>query len=310
MSPLLVPLVLPIAAHPLARCAARRLAPIPALYVLTASSVVLAGASVITLGTLVLAGLLTLHGLAALAELVHPLHTATGLFALPVAGAAVGALAISTWTLTRWAVRQLRSFRSATDVADRRPTAGDLCVIESPHPDAYALPGRPHRVVVTTAMLRSLDAAERDALLAHERAHNQAHHHYFLAAAELAAHCHPALRAPRTAIRLAVERAADEAAARATGDRRLTARAIARAALATHAARTKHPTRPDFAPAATSGPVPQRVAALLAPAPRAHATYWIAVLLACCAALSATVGATGVVSFHHEVEVAQGEESR
>ncbi|MFG2500614.1 M56 family metallopeptidase [Streptomyces sp. NPDC048441] len=304
---LLVPLLLPFAAAQLPRHAARRLAPAPALCVLTASSLALAGTSVIALGTLVIAGLLTLPGLAALGELIHPLHTPSSLLVLPVAAAAMGALAISAWTLTRWALRQLRAFRSATRAADHRPTAGDLCVIDSPHPDAYALPGRPNRIVVTTAMLRSLDAAERDALLAHERAHNQGRHHYILAAAELTAHCHPALRESRTAIRLAVERAADECAARATGDRRLTARAIARAALAGHAA---HSTRPDFVPAATSGPVPQRVAALLTPAPRPRAARWIALLIACCAALSVTAGAIGAITFHHEVEVAQGEESR
>ncbi|WP_055702253.1 MULTISPECIES: M48 family metalloprotease [Streptomyces] len=314
MSPLLlllVPLLLPFAARPLARNAMRPLAPVPALYVLTTSALVLAATSVIALGTLVLTGLLTLPGLAGLAELIHPLHVPSGLIVLPLAGAAMGALAISSWTLTRWAGRQLRAFRSATYEADRRPTAGDLCVIDSPHPDAYALPGRPHRVVVTTGMLRSLDAAERDALLAHERAHNQGRHHYILAAAELAAHCHPALRATRTAIRLAVERAADEAAARATGDRRLTARAIARAALAGHAARTAPSIRPDFAPAAATGPVPQRVAALLAPAPcPPRAARWIAVVLVCCAALSVTTGAVGALAFHHQVEVAQGEAPR
>ncbi|WP_326017365.1 M48 family metalloprotease [Streptomyces endophyticus] len=163
---LLVPLLLPFAARPLARYAVQRLAPAAALYVLTACSLLLAAASVTALGTLVLTGLLTLPGLAPLAELVHPLHTPSSLIVLPVAAAATGALAISAWTLTRWTVRQLRAFRSATRAADHRPTAGDLCVIESPHPDAYALPGRPHRVVVTTGMLRSLDAAERDALLA------------------------------------------------------------------------------------------------------------------------------------------------
>ncbi|GAA2597593.1 M56 family metallopeptidase [Streptomyces axinellae] len=307
---LLVPLALPFAARPLARHAVQRLAPVPALYVLTTSALVLAGTSVIALGTLVLTGLLTLPGLAALAELIHPLPAPSGLLVLPVSAAALGALAVSTWTLTRWALRQLRAFRTATREADHRPTTGDLCVIESPHPDAYALPGRPHRIVVTTAMLRSLDAAERDALLAHERAHNQGRHHYLLAAAELAAHCHPALRTTRTAIRLAVERAADESAARATGDRRLTARAIARAALAGHAAPAAS-SRPDFAPAATAGPVPQRVAALLGPVPRPQrATQWIAVLLACCAVLSVTAGTVGSLTFHHQVEVAQGEESR
>ncbi|MGD6741531.1 M56 family metallopeptidase [Streptomyces sp. BH106] len=312
MSPLLLmllPLLLPFAARPLARHALERLAPAPALYVLTATALVLAAASVMSLGTVVFTGLLTLPVLAPLAELIHPLRVPSGLIVLPMAAAAMGALAISAWTLTRWTVRQLRALRSATRQADHRPTVGDLCVIDSPDADAYALPGRPNRVVVTTAMLRSLDAAEREALLAHERAHNQGRHHYVLAAAELAAHCHPALRTIRTAIRLAVERAADESAARATGDRRLTARAVARAALAGHSAGSPRGTRPDFAPAATTGPVPQRVAALLAPAPRRRAARWIVLPLACCAALSLAAGAAGLVAVHHRVEVAQGEES-
>lgn len=76
-----------------------------------------------------------------------------------------------------------------------------------PPPDAYALPGRPHRAVVTTAMLRGLDGPEREALLAHERAHNAGGHHYALAAAGLAAHCRPALRRVRDTVRLAAERA-------------------------------------------------------------------------------------------------------
>ncbi|MER6352560.1 M56 family peptidase, partial [Streptomyces sp. NPDC001634] len=67
--------------------------------------------------------------------------------------------------------------------------------------------------------------------------------------------------------------------------------------------------RPSFAPAATTGPVPQRVAALLA-APRAphRAAPWIAALLLACATLSVGASATGVIGFHHEVEIAQGEE--
>lgn len=181
-------------------------------------------------------------------------------------------------------------------------------MIESPHPDAYALPGRPHRIVVTTGMLRSLGADEREVLFAHERAHN-AGHHRFLVLAELAAHCHPGLRPVRAVIALAAERAADEAAAAVVGDRRLTARAIARAALASSSAARSG--RPDFAPAATTGPVPQRVAALLAaPRPPRRAAPWIALLLAACATASAGTAATGVLAFHHEVEVAQGEEPR
>ncbi|MDH6627455.1 Zn-dependent protease with chaperone function [Streptomyces sp. LBL] len=303
---LLVPLILPFLAPPLARRTLDRLAPATALPVLTASALALAGACVAALGALVLTGLLTLPAFAVLGELIHPLRTPSDYLVLPAAMAATGVLTLSAWTLVRSALRQTRAFRTARTQADRRPAAGDLCVVDSPHPDAYALPGRPHRIVVTTAMLRSLGPGEREALFAHERAHNRAGHHYFLAAAELAAHCHPALRTTRDTIRLAAERAADEAAATAIGDRRLIATAIARAALAGHASPS---TRPDFAPAAATGPLPQRVAALLEPSGgRSRATRRTALLLVACAVLSVVAGATGVVDFHHEVEIAQGEE--
>ncbi|MGY1496763.1 M56 family metallopeptidase [Streptomyces sp. QTS52] len=304
---LLVPLILPFLAPLPARRTLDRLAPATALLILTASALALAGACVAALGALVLTGLFELPVFASLGELVHPLRTPSDYFVLPVAAAATGVLTLSALTLARSAFRQARAFRTARTQADRRPAAGDLCVVDSPHPDAYALPGRPHRIVVTTAMLRSLGPAEREALFAHERAHNRAGHHYFLAAAELAAHCHPALRAVRDTIRLAAERAADETAATAVGDRRLIATAIARAALAGHASPS---TRPDFAPAATTGPVPQRVAALLAPSPaRSRPRRPAALLLVACTVLSVAAGTVGVVDFHHEVEIAQGEES-
>ncbi|MFF8594095.1 M48 family metalloprotease [Streptomyces sp. NPDC015220] len=305
---LLLPLLLPFAVPALARRALDRLAPVAALRVLTLTVVVLAGCSLAALGGFVLTGLLKLPVFAALGDLVHPLSTAPGPLVGPAAALSVGALAVSAGALGRSALREFRAFRSARTEAGRRPAAGDLCVVDSPHPDAYALPGRPHRIVVTTAMLRSLDAAEREALFAHERAHNRGGHHYFLAAAELAAHCHPALRPVRGAIRLAAERAADEAAARAVGDRRLTARAIARAALAAQEAGS---TRPRFAPAAASGPVPQRVRALLAaPHTPRRAAGLIAALLLACTAVSLVSSATGMIDFHHRVEVAQGEEPR
>ncbi|MGW5201906.1 M48 family metalloprotease [Streptomyces spiralis] len=305
---LLLPLLLPLAAPVLARRTLDRLAPVAALWVITVCALVLAGCSLVALGVFVLTGLLKLPVFATLGELVHPLTTAPDLVILPAAAVSVAALAGCAGTFGRAAFREIRAFRSARTEAGRRPAAGDLCVVDSPRPDAYALPGRPHRIVVTTAMLRSLDAAEREALFAHERAHNRGGHHYFLAAAELAAHCHPALRPVRATIRLAVERAADEAAAAAVGDRRLTARAIARAALAGQDARSA---RPEFAPAVASGPVPHRVQALLA-APRVprRATAWIAALLLACTTASFAASATGMLDVHHRVEIAQGEESR
>ncbi|MEU6352425.1 M48 family metalloprotease [Streptomyces sp. NPDC047072] len=302
---LLVPLLLPWAAPALARRLPARCSPVVALWTLTVSAVLLAGGSVAALGTLTLTGLLKIPVFATLGELVHPLRTPSERLMLPLAALASGFLALAALTLGLSLVRQAAGLRTARAQAGRRPAAGDLCVIDSPRPDAYALPGRPHRIVVTTAMLRSLDASEREALFAHERAHNAGGHHYFLAAAELSAHCHPALRPVREAIRLAAERAADEAAAGAVGDRRLTARAIARAALATTARDTA---RPVVTPGATTGPVPQRVAALVAPArPAPRAVPGLAALLTACAVLSCATAATGAFRVHEDIEIAQGE---
>ncbi|MFF8908379.1 M48 family metalloprotease [Streptomyces olivaceoviridis] len=302
---LILPLLLPCALPPLARRALDRLTPVAALWSVTGCAVLLAGCSALALGTSVLTGLLKLPLFAALGELVHPLRTAPDAFVVPAAIASVGALAGCGWSLARSVLSQARAFRAARAEAACGAVAGDLCVIDSSRPDAYALPGRPHRVVVTTAMLRSLDGPEREALLAHERAHTAGRHHYALAAAELAAHCHPALRPVRATIRLAAERAADEAAAVSVGDRRLTARAIARAALAGQAARSA---RPGFAPGAATGPVPQRVQALLT-APRARTARAISALLIACTALSCVAAATSTADVHHRVEIAQGEAS-
>ncbi|MER5548310.1 M48 family metalloprotease [Streptomyces sp. NPDC002589] len=302
---LLLPLLLPLALPALARRALDRLAPVVALWAVTGCAVVLAGCSLAALGSFVIIGLLKIPLFAAVGDLIHPLRTASDLVILPAAATSVGALAVCGWTLVRSVLHQTRAFRAARTQAGHGPAAGDLCVVDSPRPDAYALPGRPHRIVVTTAMLRSLDGPEREALFAHERAHNDGGHHYFLAAAELATHCHPALRPVRETIRLAAERAADEAAAARVGDRRLIARAIARAALAGQAVRSE---RPDFAPAATTGPVPHRVQALLAApyAPRAGRS--IAGLLLACTAVSCVASAAGLADFHHRVEIAQGDE--
>jgi predicted small secreted protein len=59
------------------------------------------------------------------------------------------------------------------------------------------------------------------------------------------------------------------------------------------------------------GVVDRRVAALLAPpVDRPRTASWIALLLAACTAVSACAAATGVITFHRDVEVAQGEAPR
>lgn len=307
---LLVPLLVPFAAPLFAYRVVDRLPPVAALWTLTLTSVVLATSCLASLGALLLPGALRVPVLARLGELVRPLNVAPTAVLDPavllgLGGLAFGALVCCAGTVARSVLRQWRLLRTARSYAARVPAAGDLSVIDDDRADAYALPGRPGRIVVTSGMLRVLDPAEREALFAHERAHLAGRHHYFLGAAELAARCHPALRTVRGAVALAAERSADEAAALATGDRRLTARAIGRAALAS---RDTPPDRPAFTAAAATGPVPRRVAALLhRPTRHRRLAPAIALVLLVCAGVSSGAAAAGAISLHTSVEVAQGE---
>lgn len=308
---LIVPLLVPFAAPVFAYRVVDRLPPLAALWTLTLTSVVLATSCLASLGALLLPSALRVPVLARLGELVRPLYVAPTAVLGPAAllglGAfAFGALVFCAGTVACSVLRQWRLLRTARSYAAARvPAAGDLSVVDDDRADAYALPGRPGRIVVTSGMLRVLDPAEREALFAHERAHLAGRHHYFLGAAELAAQCHPALRRVRGAIALAAERTADEAAALATGDRRLTARAIGRAALAS---REAPPGRPAVAAAAATGPVPRRVAALLhRPTGHRRPAPAIALVLLVCAGVSSGAAAAGAISLHTSVEVAQGE---
>lgn len=276
------------------------------MWALTATACVLAGCWLAALGGLILAGALTVSAVARLGHLIRPLNVAPAVVAYPATALAVGALSVCACAVTRSALRQLRQYRTAHAQLRGAPSAGDLSVLDRPEDDAYALPGNPGRIVVTSGMLRTLDGPEREALLAHERARLAGRrHYYFLAAADLASRCHPALSGLRGAIGPAVERVADEAAATAVGDRNLTARAIGRAALAGNAGRAA---RPSFAAGAAGGLVPQQVKALLQPTPAPHRPAIAAAgLLLACSAVTGAGAAAGLVSLHHNVEIAQGE---
>ena len=65
-------------------------------------------------------------------------------------------------------------------------------------------------------MLRSLDGAQRRALLAHERSHPRHRHHLHHTACQFAAAVNPLLRRLPAAVELATERWADEDAAAAS----------------------------------------------------------------------------------------------
>jgi hypothetical protein len=139
---------------------------------------------------------------------------------------------------------------------------GGVVIVDSPKPDAYATLAGGGRVVITSALLSALRPGECAAVLAHEQAHLRLRHHLWIVVADLAAAANPCLRSTATAVAESVERWADEQAAIALGDRKLVARALARAALHTHT------TGSGGRLAVVSGQVPRRVNALLAPPPR------------------------------------------
>ena len=118
------------------------------------------------------------------------------------------------------------------DVRSEPASVGWLKVTPSESPSAYAVPGRPGRVVVSIGMLDRLTPQERRVLFAHERAHLTLSHHRYLWVAEVIATAIPPLRLLARQLRFATERWADEVAAISVGNRRLVARAILRAALA------------------------------------------------------------------------------
>jgi hypothetical protein len=164
--------------------------------------------------------------------------------------------------------RRTRALAAAAFEAACLPGHRQLVIVDHAAPDAYALPGLPGRVVVSTGMMTALDDDDREAMLTHERAHLACHHYAFLAAAHLAAAVNPLLRP----VAYTTERWADERAASECGDRRQVARAVGKAALAA----AHSPARrglPDAvlgllgrrrSPLHGADPVPRRVAALLA----------------------------------------------
>ncbi|MFB7595308.1 M56 family metallopeptidase [Streptomyces sp. NPDC056160] len=256
-----LPLVLPLTAWPVARLAELHLHPRTATRLLTAVAVVMATCSTLCLVLLMVVGTAQLPGNPLPDGWSDPEVRAAvphdgfaGRAAIPALGAVTAACARTLWRhrrVTRRARRALAGLRGSTVV-----------VLPDDTPYAYALPGAPGRIVVTTALLDGLAPAERRALFAHERAHLAARHHRHLLAVHLAARANPFLRPLRSAVAYTAERWADEEAARAVGDRRTVARAIGRAALLSAAAPA-----PTLAALAATGPVPRRVAALLAPAP-------------------------------------------
>ncbi|MFE2139668.1 M56 family metallopeptidase [Streptomyces sp. NPDC059466] len=282
-----LPLVLPLSAWPVARLAELRLHPRTATRLLTAFATVMAVCSTLCLALLMVVGTAQLPGNPLPDGWSDPEVRAAVPYDEIAGKAAIPALTLVLAVCARTLRRHHRIARGARRALAGLP-ASSVVVLPEDRPYAYALPGGPRdRVVVTTALLRGLDPAERRALFAHERAHLTGRHHRYLLAVRLAARANPFLRPLRTAVTYTTERWADEDAARSVGSRRVVARAIGRAALRSGAGTTPAPA--GFSGFASAGPVPRRVAALLGPAPLARS--WPSVFTAVgLAAWGAAVG--------------------
>ncbi|MFC0531723.1 M56 family metallopeptidase [Phytohabitans kaempferiae] len=200
--------------------------------------------------------------------------------------------------------RHRRVLRAAGELAGL-PSHEGVLVLADAAPLAYAVPGRPGVVVVTTGMRAALTAEQYAALLAHERAHLAGRHHRLIRLAAMSGAAHPALRWVARQVDYLVERAADERAAVEVGSRRTVARAIGAAALAVgdSAGRPGAPV-PVASAVARAGDVPRRVGALLRPAGTLRARY-LAILPAALAVGSIIWTGEAVYDLHELLRAAR-----
>jgi Peptidase family M48 len=164
------------------------------------------------------------------------LHRADPIWPPLAIGALIALSALAVRCLVT-AAHRLGALRSAYRLAATLSPAGnELVVVDDAKHQAFAVPGRPGRIVVSSGLLRALTAPQRRGVLAHERAHLRQHHHVHHTAAQLAAAANPMSFGLPRAVALASERWADESASRAC-TRADVARALVTAAGRTSVAR-------------------------------------------------------------------------
>ncbi|MGW7350727.1 M56 family metallopeptidase [Streptomyces sp. NPDC054784] len=307
-----MPLVLPVTVLPMVRLAGQHLHPRAAARLLTAVGGLLAVCSTLCLVLLMVVGTAQLPGNPlpdgwsdpeVRAAVPHERYVGEVSIVALLAVLAAWARTVAEHVRVRRAAHRSLAVLPARGAPDATAD-GELAVLPDADPYAYALPGgfgHRGRVVVSTAMLEHLDADERRVLVAHERAHLAARHHRHLLLVRLAARANPLLGPLRDAVAYSVERWADEVAARELGSRRTVARTVAKAALVTRGAPAS-----GLAALAEPGPVPRRVAALLAPEPPAHSwpppgtaarlAAWVAAAGTAASAVSSLIAAAALTA--------------
>jgi Peptidase family M48 len=215
--PLVMSVVLAGAARPLAR----HLAPATGARGLAVAAGVVAASAGLSLSLLVISLIDDLPDTPLLKPI--PVPDGVSLLACAVLVGCVARLVVALWRR-----RELRRGLAPVVASGQ----GELVVVRGLTPHAFAVAGKPGRIVVSATMLAALNAPQRRAMLAHERAHLDRHHSALLTLAQLAAAANPLLLPVRAAVGYLCERHADELAAAEVGDRFLVAEALATAALA------------------------------------------------------------------------------
>jgi Zn-dependent protease with chaperone function len=196
------------------------------------------GLAMVQLG-LVLIAVPVLAGAAGVEHIAHECHHLLG----PVLpGGAVTGWASATASVALFSVagvvhRRTRRLQRAARIDEwvgehRQLPEATLVVLPIDAVVAYATPGSPSQVVVSRGLTRVLRADELDAVVRHELAHLRHRHHRDLALAavvDAALGWMPGLRASTAALRLGIERSADEEAAERPGAREATRRALLKA---------------------------------------------------------------------------------
>lgn len=277
-----LPLVLSAAFGLAAPALARRLPPNVATWLLSLGALLAAAGSSAALALLAFRLIARAPVLAARGRWSEAALRQHDPVATPVGVLAAAAVLLLAARFLLAAIRRVAAVGYAYRLAASLPDTGsDLTVIDTAESQAFAVPGRPGRIVVSSGLLHSLDPSQRRALLAHERAHLNHRHHVHHTLVRLAVAVNPLLARLRSAVELTCERWADEDAA--TVCRRDTvADALTRAATSTRRG------APAGALGAAISDIVDRVGALHAPTPRL--VLWrLALLIGLLAATAAAV---------------------
>ena len=197
---------------------ARRLRPAQATWLLSCGSLVISVCGMCSLILLTWALVARIDFIASFAEMSGPVLRRLDPVSVAVSVPAVTILAIVCVRAGRAAAKHSRSLARAHRACRALPAAlGELVVIPAADVATFALPGRPGRIIVSQQTLGRLTVVQRNAMFAHERSHLRHRHHVHRIVAALAAAANPLLWPVPRALSHAVERWADEDAARYTG---------------------------------------------------------------------------------------------